>query len=192
MSKFFKAIGAVVLAAALAFGGFTVGKHKQYENISQAMPKAEVQQKDEPSEIPKHEEDGGLYIGKTNSSQVTVADHVVREFDITLANEPAKLKLYTSAEYIDGEFNWDDSQKWVVEVEQDGGVYPLYSDRVSLGNVYTEYIEGNDGEAVVMVYVMTSSGTKINKYTFSESGFLEKTVYDSGAVNSVQSSIPQY
>lgn len=192
MKKVFKMCGVLIIAAALIAAGFFAGRYKQYENISSAIPKPELQQQNNSSEPPKQEDDGGLYIGKTNSSQVTESDNLVKEFDITLGNAPAKLRLYTSAEYENGVFSWDDSQKWTVEAEQDGGVYPLYSDRVSLGNVYTEYIEGNDGNAVIMVYVMTSSGTKINKYTFSESGFLEKTVYDSGAVNSMQSSIPEY
>ncbi|MDD6485223.1 MAG: hypothetical protein PUF72_11760 [Clostridiales bacterium] len=196
-----KIIGSLILAAALLAGGYMAGRYTNYESISTAAPKLEKplptdESAPENSEAPPPQaaenSDGGLFIGKTNASSVSSEEHLYREFDIKLGERNAKLSLYTSAEYADGVFYWDDSQKWTVEVKDEEGFYPLYSQRVSSGRVYVEAAEPSDGGTVVMVYISTSSGTKINKYTFSKSGFLEKTVYDSGPVNTTVSSIPDY
>ena len=195
--KILKAIFSLILAAALFSGGYMTGSKTRIEDVMSASPKLEEPEQippasNAPDPEPQKTEDGGLFIGKTNVSSVNANDTVFKEFEITLDQKPATLYLYTSAEYIDGEFLWDDSQNWTVEVKDAEGYYPLFSERVASGKVYIEALEQEDGNTVIMVYSISSNGTLINKYTFNKSGFLEKTVYDSGAVNTIMSTIPDY
>ena len=91
------------------------------------------------------------------------------------------------------EFIWDDSQKWVLEVSDgNGGYYTLFDQNVSNGSVYYDVAENDNGTKNINVYVFTGAGTTIKQYTHTETGFSEKSVYESGAVNRVFTTIPSY
>ena len=103
------------------------------------------------------------------------------------------LTLYTSAQKDGDEFIWDDSQKWVLEVSDgNGGYYTLFDQNVSNGSVYYDVAENDNGTKNINVYVFTGAGTTIKQYTHTETGFSEKSVYESGAVNRVFTTIPSY
>jgi hypothetical protein len=105
----------------------------------------------------------------------------------------AQVALYTSAQTEDGEIIWDDGQKWVVEISDgDGGYYTLLDKYISNGNVYIEVDELEDGNKAVTVVTKTSSGLDVKQYTYGNNGFVEKTLYNSGSVNTMYSSIPDY
>ena len=54
------------------------------------------------------------------------------------------------------------------------------------------YAENDNGTKNINVYVFTGAGTTIKQYTHTETGFSEKSVYESGAVNRVFTTIPSY
>ena len=103
------------------------------------------------------------------------------------------LSLYTSAEKDSAGFLWDDSQKWVVEIDDsEGGYYTLYDQLVSNGMVYFDAAVRENGDVIITVYTTSGAGTVITQYTKTDDGYTEKTVYNSGAVNRIFTSIPEY
>ena len=50
----------------------------------------------------------------------------------------------------------------------------------------------DNGAKNINVYVFNGAGTTIKQYTRTETGFSEKSVYESGAVNRVFTTIPSY
>ena len=109
------------------------------------------------------------------------------------ATHNGALTLYTSAQKDGDEFIWDDSQKWVLEVSDgNGGYYTLFDQNVSNGSVYYDVAETDNGTKNINVYVFTGAGTTIKQYTHTETGFSEKSVYESGVVNRVFTTIPSY
>ena len=63
-----------------------------------------------------------------------------------------------------------------------GGYYTLFDQNVSNGSVYYDVAETDNGTKNINVYVFTGA----------ETGFSEKSVYESGAVNRVFTTIPSY
>lgn len=61
-----------------------------------------------------------------------------------------------------------------------GGYYTLFDQNVSNGSVYYDVAETDNGTKNINVYVFTGAGTTIKQYTHTETGFSEKSVYESG------------
>ena len=202
MKKGLKIVGAVALAIVLASGGFFTGQkytERQFEIIGAASPKQamEVSPENPPSDdIPPVNTDG------------SAADRVISKLAVSAVSEgtwtrvastplPADvggtLSLYTSAEKDSAGFLWDDSQKWVVEIDDsEGGYYTLYDQLVSNGMVYFDAAVRENGDVIITVYTTSGTGTVITQYTKGDEGYTEKTVYNSGAVNRIFTSIPEY
>lgn len=105
----------------------------------------------------------------------------------------AKIVLYTSAQREGDEIIWDDGQNWVVEISDgDGGYYTLLDKYINNGNVYFEVSELENGQKAVNIYLKTGAGFEVKQYTYGENGFVEKTLYNLGTVNTMYSSIPDY
>ena len=205
MKKGLKAVGAVALAVVLTAGGFVAGQkysERQFEIIGAASPKqAMTVAPDMPSEdVPP--------VNKETDSVEGAADRVISKLAVSavdggtwtrVASSPMQtdeggtLSLYTSAEKDSAGFLWDDSQKWVVEIDDgEGGYYTLYDQLVSNGMVYCDASVRENGDVIVTVYTTSGAGTVVTQYTKTEVGYTEKTVYNSGAVNRIFTSIPEY
>lgn len=154
-------------------------------------PSESAESESKPSEdVPEPKEDVRI-INKSNESAVDSTWSTVKSSSNTTDN--GALTLYTSAQKDGDEFIWDDSQKWVLEVSDgNGGYYTLFDQNVSNGSVYYDVAETDNGTKNINVYVFTGAGTTIKQYTHTETGFSEKSVYESGAVNRVFTTIPSY
>ena len=154
-------------------------------------PSESAEPESKPSEdVPEPKEDVRI-INKSNESAVDSTWSTVKSSSNTTDN--GALTLYTSAQKDGDEFIWDDSQKWVLEVSDgNGGYYTLFDQNVSNGSVYYDVAENDNGTKNINVYVFTGAGTTIKQYTHTETGFSEKSVYESGAVNRVFTTIPSY
>ena len=208
MKKGLKVVGAVALAVVLTAGGF-VGGQKYSENqfalIGAASPKQamSVPPENSPSEdVPPVDKE-------TPSDSVEgAADRIISKLAVSavddgtwtrVASSPLQtdgggtLSLYTSAEKDSSGFLWDDSQKWVVEIDDgEGGYYTLYDQLVSNGMVYFDAAVRENGDVIITVYTTSGAGTVVTQYTKGDDGYSEKTVYNSGAVNRIFTSIPEY
>jgi len=110
------------------------------------------------------------------------------EHDITKSgDENEKISLLTSAKKdSDGHFMWDDIREWVLLVENEQGIYPLYNakNHATLSmNVSEHYLENGETEDVIRLTISSSAGYEIREYTFSDGVFAEKIAYDTGAIN---------
>ena len=206
MKKFLKAVGALALAAVLAFGGFYAGqRYSERKNgeIGSASPKQTVTLPPEttpdedvpPVEVaPPDDVEGAAErtISKLNVS--AVGEGVwTKVASNTLPEDSGTLTLYTSAEKDSEGFLWDDSQKWVVEIDDGaGGFYTLYDQLVSNGMVYCDASVRASGDVIVTVYASSGAGTVVTQYTKSDDGYIERTVYNSGSVNRIFTSMPDY
>lgn len=208
MKKFLKGLGAVIIALVLVLGGYFAGQKVQISSIISAMPKRTIEKQPEvepplesiepdasaqPMERVADEPVGAedRVITKSETSAVDETWSAVDSATNTTSTEA--LTLYTSAEKDGDEFIWDDSNKWVLELSDgEGGYYTLYDQRVTNGSVYFEVAERENGEKMVFVYTVTGAGVSVTQYTRTDSGFTEKNVFNSGAVNRTFSSVPQY
>lgn len=204
MKKVIKAVCYILVAVILIGGGYVAGRRAKQSSIVSALPKNILnmpKESNEPSEntqpenkmtedVPKDKNDVRI-INKTSESAVDSTWSTVETSSNTTDN--GALTLYTSAQKDGDGFIWDDSQKWVLEVSDgNGGYYTLFDQNVSNGSVYYEVTETENGTKNINVYVFTGVGTTIKQYTRTETGFSEKSVYESGAVNRVFTTIPSY
>lgn len=218
MKRFLKIFGGIIIAAVLAVGGYAAGSHNGMDSISSALPRVSLNHA-EPSMSPDFSEDlkpenkdkdapdskeekpetaepekTGRTVVKTNESAAGENWTLLEKYDgsLTAEGEQSELAVYTSAETIDGEIIWDDGQNWVVEVSDGkGGYYVLMDKYINNGSVYFEVLD-NDGEKAVNVFINTGAGMEIKQYTYSDNGFTETTLYNSGATNTLYSSVPDY
>lgn len=212
MKKFLKIFGGGVIAAALVVAGYAVGSHNGMDSISSALPRVSLKHELPPSDVPEpqspkednikdaiagadktEEAPTGRTVVKTNESSAKDGWTLIKSYDGSLiGDDSAAVSLYTSAQKIDGEIIWDDSQQWVVEVsDKNGGYYVLMDKLISNGSVYFDVTE-KDGKASVNVFTRTCTGIDIKQYTYSGSGFAETTLYNSGTVNMLYSTVPDY
>ena len=210
MKKFLKVLLAIVLAVALVGGGYYAGQRNGLSSIISAMPKRTVEKQPdgEPAkegikpdeslppvlEAPSADEVAGVEdraIALSDTSAVDESWSQVSSSENTESGET--LTLYTSAEKDGDEFLWDDSNKWVLELSDGkGGYYTLYDQRVTNGSVYFDVVERDNGDKLVYLYTITGAGVSVNQYTRTDTGFTEKNVFNSGAVNRTFTSVPQY
>lgn len=207
MKKFFKVIGVIALAAVVGAGGYVMGTRAQHSSIVSAIPHMTLSK---PSDAPAPSGDMLREEEKTPETPASnIAAKDVRIISKTegsaakegwtelertqVPNGHGEVALYTSAQKEGGELMWDDSQHWLLEYSDgSGGYYQLVSKYISHGSVYYDVFEAENGEWLINAYTMTGAGTTITQYSLGESGFEEKTVYDSGSVNKITSTIPSY
>ena len=182
MKKVIKAICCILAAVILVGGGYVAGQRAKQSSIVSALPKNILdmpKESNEPSEsaepeskpsedVPEPKEDVRI-INKSNESAVDSTWSTVETSSNTTDN--GALTLYTSAQKDGDEFIWEN---------------------VSNGSVYYDVAETDNGTKNINVYVFTGAGTTIKQYTHTETGFSEKSVYESGVVNRVFTTIPSY
>lgn len=187
----------IITAAALAGGGYYAGYKGYTADVVSAIPKQSVpekmpEKKAESTAAP--DGDSGKYIGKSEASAVesTWSEIDSCKADVNGDGADEVIGLYTSAETDGGEILWDDSQKWVLEVNINGEYYILLNQSISNGRVYFDIDELKDGTNAITIYNVSAVGTSIKQYTYSKTGFVEKSVYNSESVNKQHSGIPAY
>jgi hypothetical protein len=107
--------------------------------------------------------------------------------------------LYTSAQRSGGAIEWDDRQKWVLEVKDGDKYFTLYEKDVQNGNLYFEIADYYQGSGVVpTITLLSSTGTELSvrNYVFEETGYVETSKFNSsdeadGAINKTYSSVPE-
>ena len=184
--KVWKGIFAVVLAAGVAFGGYTLGSRMEQKNIAAAIPKQSVT-----TDMPKPPEP--VKIGKTDASAAKETWSKLDESAYSADGLNGTVTLSTSAQTYEGEIVWDDGQEWALEVsDANGGYYTLFDEYISNGSVYFEILENADGNRVINAYIITGAGVSIRQYSYADGEFTQNMLYESGAVNRLYSSVPMY
>lgn len=211
MKKFLKLIGAVVLACALAAGGYMAGQRVQMNSITSALPRETIEKHDEsiepepktdsaaepeasmtageeppPVKAPESAQTEKNIIEKNSATAIqegwTEVETVTAVFSDNIKGD---VKLYTSAEKdVNGEFVWDDGNQWVLEVTTDkDSYYTLLNKYVQLGEVNIMVGADENNECVITAVISTGNGLVVEKYTYNGAAFEGQTVYNSGAVN---------
>lgn len=197
MKKVIKIFVCVTAAAALVCAGYYAGYKGYTADVVSAIPKQSLTDK-MPEKSAQHKDasdgDSGKYIGKSEDSAVESTWSRIDSCEADINGDGSKetIGLYTSAETESGEVLWDDTQKWVLEIRIDGEYYILLNQSISNGRVYFDIDELTDGTNTITVYNVSSAGTSIKQYSYSKTGFVEKTLYNSEAVNKIYSGIPEY
>lgn len=197
MKKALKILAGLIVAAALAAGGYYAGYKGYTADVVSAIPKQSLAEKIpekpvQPTEAP--EDETGKYIGKSEATAVESTWSKIDECEADINGDGGEetIGLYTSAETESGEVLWNDSQKWALEVQIDGEYYILLNQNISNGRVYFDIDELKDGTKAITVYSVSSSGTSIKQYSYSKTGFVEKVLYNSETLNKIHSGIPAY
>lgn len=210
MKKGVKVFGALVLAVAIGAGGYFAGQkmEQRKSEITTAMPKQAMdmqkgQGNPETSPMQSNKPDASKE-PKAEAPAEAVADRTISKLTASAVDgswtkvssnslNGGTLTLYTSAEKDEKGFLWDDSQKWVLEYDNgNGGYYTLYDQLITNGRVYYDVASRDSGKIIITVYTASGSGTTVMQYTETDDGFVEKSVYNSGATNKIFSSIPDY
>lgn len=215
MKNCFKIFGIIVLAAALISCGYFIGSRAGENSIVSALPHISGERMDmeaaepppvqeeanEDTDKPETEdtaaepEETGRTVIKADVSETDSSWSVIKKYrcDLFETGENAEIILYTSAQTENGEILWNDDQNWVLEVSDgEGGYYTLLEKYISNGNIYFDVNELESGEKAVTVFIKTGAGFEIKQYTYGKNGFVEATLYNSGLINNIYSSIPDY
>ncbi|MBE7032051.1 MAG: hypothetical protein E7401_03705 [Ruminococcaceae bacterium] len=108
--------------------------------------------------------------------------------DVDADGTDERVVISTGAERTkNGEFLWNDGQDWAVFVEDTNGVYILLDKFVQAGSVYfdvSDYYMNDGAQPKILITETTGAGLVLKTYTYSETenGYVEETIYDTGAV----------
>lgn len=122
----------------------------------------------------------------------------IKEFNVDLDRDSKEdtISLYTTAERDkQGNFMWDDGQKWLLLVQSGDKFYPLLSEYVQLGSVYFTVSKHSEYTITkVTVIVPTGANLKVVSYSYDKDkqGFIEEPIYHSKEDNFIYTSIPDY
>lgn len=199
-NKIFKGILCILCASVLVTGGYYAGYSNRASSIISAIPKLSLAEKPltavDSTNVSENDKtpETGKYIGVSKETAVdgTWPQIDTCEWDINSDGEDEVISLYTSAEKEGDEILWNDSQKWVLEVEAKDGYYILLNQNISNGTAYFDVDELNDGSYAITLYISSSQGMSIKQYTYSKTGFVETQPYQSNSVNNLHSGIPSY
>ncbi len=189
----------LILASMLTLSGCqTVAKvispKEEQEDAGELAPEPEINvESEEPvSKIP---------LSKTlhmNNEWSIMGDY---EKNITNSGQKDRIVLATSAQSVNGEMQWDDSQYWTLAVITEFGAYNLFYQRVS-GLVYAEvseaYVQGM-ATPIIVAYIFSGADREIRTYTYSkkEDVFVENQVFSTrvfstGGICNLYSTFPDY
>lgn len=106
-----------------------------------------------------------------------------------------KIELHTAAGRAeDGNMLWDDGQNWLLLVEDGKEYYPLLHQYVQLGVVYFTIWYDDKGTPKITVILETGANLSFFNYYYDreQQGYKVENIYDSGGINYIFSSIPNY
>lgn len=147
------------------------------------------------------DEENAEPVEKKQASSAKPGWEIVREYSYDMNGDGMEdvISLYTSAMREEGEFMWDDTHSWCLEVKTDDGYYPLYLTDASRSIIYFSVGEqyGQTQKPVVYLYDTSGAGLALTQFTFEGDGFVRRPLYDSqeavkDGINLMYSSVPEY
>lgn len=137
-----------------------------------------------------------MYIYASSGSKSASEWTEVKSFSYDMDNDGSKekVRLITSAQKDSKErLVIDDSQNWVVEMQDNGEIFTLLDEKISNGCPYFEIAEDSETDAKYLRVLISSSAKFVNKnYMFlnDKRAFVE--VESPKTQNTIYSSIPYY
>ena len=120
---------------------------------------------------------------------------------LTKSGKKDRIILATSAQSVNGEMQWDDSQYWTLAVVTDNGAYNLFYERFqgfAFFEINEAYLQGI-ATPVITIYAFSGVDREIRNYIYSydEDAFIEKQifttkVFSTGGINNIYSNFPEY
>lgn len=95
------------------------------------------------------------------------------------------IALYVDAEKgPDGQWGWDDGQRWLLVVQDAQTTYPLFDGRIQLGDLAFWVIDDGGERSIVLLETGTAHlKLRTYRYDAEKDAFVESVVYDAGAIN---------
>lgn len=101
------------------------------------------------------------------------------EIDFDNDNKNETVELYAQVGIYNGEYLWDDGQRWMLLVRDDERSYVLFDDYVQLGSIKVKiYKSFNDSSYHIISILEVGAGYEINDYVYdAENGyFVERLI----------------
>jgi len=96
--------------------------------------------------------------------------HLVEETeaDIDGDNILEMVQLYVDAEFIEGDYAWDDGQRWFLQIKDGDRAYVLYDDYLQLGTLEAKVYENLTTNTYhVTVTMVSGAGFEIKDYYYN-------------------------
>jgi regulator of replication initiation timing len=110
-----------------------------------------------------------------------------RTFDLKNSGTEQTIELYAHVEKIDGEegeYAWDDGQRWLLVVKDGEKTYPLFDDRIQLGSLTYWLFTTGETPTLVLLHTATASfHVQTFTYDAEEDSFVRNTIYNPTMVN---------
>lgn len=102
------------------------------------------------------------------------------EIDFDNDNKNETVELYAQVGIYNGEYLWDDGQRWMLLVRDDDRSYVLFDDYVQLGSIKVKiYKSFNDNSYHIISILEVGAGYEINDYVYNaENGYFVERLID--------------
>lgn len=127
---------------------------------------------------------------KASEADFSKCKTVVSEysFDFNKDGGSDLVRLCTSAEELNGQIMWDDSQDWLLAVTIGKNDYVLYDGKVPAGDVSYSIFERADDTAVISVTEKSTASYTVTEYMYTENGFEKIEAVKEEGINFIVSS----
>lgn len=108
------------------------------------------------------------------------------EIDFDHDNTNETVELYAQVGIYEGEYMWDDGQRWMLLVRDGDSSFVLFDDYVQLGTVKVKiYQSFNDNSYHINSMLEAGAGYKFNDYVYDADNniFVEKLIYEDFNIN---------
>ena len=161
--------------------------------------KDEAEDINENLKLPKEDESVTVIYGQKDNAWTYITDEgtKLREYAIDLDGDGAeeKIQLNTAAQRDEnGDILWDDSQDWLLLVEDQNAYYPLFAEPVQIGMVYFNVFYDENDLPKISLLLSAGASMRITNYYYDDAlnGYKAENVYEENSINSMYSTIPYY
>lgn len=142
---------------------------------------------------PGNEVDNQKVIRPISASEKDISNYtLLEEYQVDFNNDSVedKVELYAQVGVTeDGEYMWDDGQRWLLLARTGDSVYIIFDDYVQLGRLYVKLYESYEDNSVHLTTVLEVGAAYVIKdYTYSSSddNFKEELILEQSNINWIQ------
>lgn len=129
-----------------------------------------------------------IFAGDVDISQYTLLEEYIVDFNNDAVEE--KVKLYAQVGVSeDGEYMWDDGQKWLLLVISGKNTYVIFDNYVQLGRLDVKLYEyGEDNSIHLTTVLEVGAAYVIKDYTYNadQNVFEEELIFEKSNINWIQ------
>lgn len=129
-----------------------------------------------------------IFAGDIDINQYTLLEEYIVDFNNDAVEETVKLYAQVGVSE-DGEYMWDDGQKWLLLVYSGKNTYVIFDDYVQLGRLDVKLYESGEDDSVHLTTVLEVGAAYVIKdytYNTTENNFKEELIYEKSNINWIQ------